>query len=143
MCHIFLFQIVLALLPVLGGTPAVCSLKTEHLVNPVGIDSTAPRFSWHLDDGRDGAALLNADQQCRVAESLRAFPLETPYAADRPVGKCDGEVAARHQTGLGREGPRCGYKSGKQETVFYHGRLRNRWTLASPGTISPPTGLTG
>ena len=55
MFHVFLFQVILAMLPVLGGSPQVSSLKAEHLVDPIGIDSPAPRFSWHLDDGRDGA----------------------------------------------------------------------------------------
>ena len=32
------------------------SLKTEHLVDPIGVDNPAPRFSWRLDDGRPGAA---------------------------------------------------------------------------------------
>ncbi len=35
------------------GTPV--DLKTEHLVNPLGIDATTPRFSWRLQDPRRGA----------------------------------------------------------------------------------------
>ncbi len=31
-------------------------LKVEHLENPIGIDETKPRFSWKLNDGRQGAA---------------------------------------------------------------------------------------
>jgi alpha-L-rhamnosidase len=34
---------------------AVSGLMTEHLVNPMGIDNPAPRFSWHLDDASSGA----------------------------------------------------------------------------------------
>ncbi|MBP5720509.1 MAG: family 78 glycoside hydrolase catalytic domain [Bacteroidales bacterium] len=49
------FQLVLAILPALAGAPAVSELKTEHLVNPLGIDNPVPRFSWHLDDDREGA----------------------------------------------------------------------------------------
>ena len=33
-------------------------LRTEHLVNPLGLDETAPRFSWKLADPRPGAAQL-------------------------------------------------------------------------------------
>ena len=33
----------------------VC-LRTEHLVNPLGLDEAVPRFSWKLDDPRPGAA---------------------------------------------------------------------------------------
>ena len=29
-------------------------LKCEHLIAPLGIDRQAPRFSWHLEDSRDG-----------------------------------------------------------------------------------------
>ncbi|MFV0418566.1 MAG: family 78 glycoside hydrolase catalytic domain [Dysgonomonas sp.] len=31
------------------------NLKCEHLVNPLGLDATAPRLSWMLDDTRQGA----------------------------------------------------------------------------------------
>ncbi len=31
------------------------NLKTEYLVNPMGIDTPAPRFTWQLDDSREGA----------------------------------------------------------------------------------------
>jgi alpha-L-rhamnosidase len=31
-------------------------LRTEHLVNPLGLDEPAPRFSWKLADSRPGAA---------------------------------------------------------------------------------------
>lgn len=33
----------------------VCGLKTEHLKEPIGIDNSNPRFSWHLEDNRSGA----------------------------------------------------------------------------------------
>lgn len=32
------------------------ALRTEHLVNPLGLDEPTPRFSWKLDDSRTGAA---------------------------------------------------------------------------------------
>ncbi len=54
MNHCLLIQLVLAVLPVLGG-PAVTNLKTEHLVNPLGMDNPQPRFSWQVEDGREGA----------------------------------------------------------------------------------------
>ena len=50
-----LLQLVLAVLPALAGAPAISGLETEHLVNPLGIDNHEPRFSWYLDDGREGA----------------------------------------------------------------------------------------
>jgi len=30
-------------------------LKTEYLKNPIGLDATNPRFTWHLEDNRNGA----------------------------------------------------------------------------------------
>ena len=44
-------------------------LRTEHLCNPVGIDSPAPRLSWRMEDFRDGACqhsyriLLGTDKE--------------------------------------------------------------------------------
>ena len=34
---------------------AVKSLKTEYLVNPIGLDNPKPRFTWQMDDKRTGA----------------------------------------------------------------------------------------
>ena len=30
-------------------------LRCEHLIRPLGIDRAEPRFSWHLEDERNGA----------------------------------------------------------------------------------------
>lgn len=43
------------LLPLLAGAAEVTALRTEHLDAPLGIDNSHPRFSWHLDDSRQGA----------------------------------------------------------------------------------------
>lgn len=41
---------------VLAVVPCVpVGLQIEHLTNPIGIDAANPRFSWRLDDGRQGA----------------------------------------------------------------------------------------
>ncbi|MBR5043106.1 MAG: glycoside hydrolase family 78 protein [Bacteroidales bacterium] len=74
MSHCFLLNIVLAVLPALAGGPAVSYLKTEHLVNPLGIDNPAPRFSWHLDDGREDA-VQTAYRITVALDSLCATPL--------------------------------------------------------------------
>ncbi len=51
---IFIFHFVTALGAVAQtGRPA--KLQTEHLVRPLGIDVTNPRFSWVMVDGRTGA----------------------------------------------------------------------------------------
>ena len=41
----------------LAANPSVVpvALKCEYLVNPIGIDSPAPRFTWQLSDARMGA----------------------------------------------------------------------------------------
>ncbi|HEX2535983.1 MAG TPA: hypothetical protein VHK69_19715, partial [Chitinophagaceae bacterium] len=35
--------------------PAPGALRTEYLVNPLGIDAARPRLSWQMRDGRTGA----------------------------------------------------------------------------------------
>ena len=42
-------------LPLAGKNAEVVHLRTDWLPNPLGIDSSAPRFSWQLDDMRQGA----------------------------------------------------------------------------------------
>ncbi|RRJ96695.1 alpha-L-rhamnosidase [Opitutaceae bacterium TAV4] len=37
------------------GSPRPADLRCELLVNPLGLDETAPRFSWKLSDARTGA----------------------------------------------------------------------------------------
>ena len=37
----------------------ITCLQTEHLDNPLGIDAPRPRFTWRMDDGRQGAAQKN------------------------------------------------------------------------------------
>jgi alpha-L-rhamnosidase len=37
------------------GPSGAVMLKTEYLVNPLGLDSPAPRFTWQLEDDREGA----------------------------------------------------------------------------------------
>ncbi len=46
----FVGPVMLAMTP---GTPI--GLQSEHLTNPLGIDSPTPRLSWRLDDPRQGA----------------------------------------------------------------------------------------
>lgn len=49
-------------------------LKTEHLFNPLGIDATQPRFTWRIDDNREGARqtayriLMSKDSASLLAE---------------------------------------------------------------------------
>ena len=38
------------------SSPAPVALRVEHLLNPLGLDETLPRFSWKLADTRTGAA---------------------------------------------------------------------------------------
>lgn len=40
--------------PTEKGIP--CDLKCEYIVNPLGIDSPNPRFTWRMNDNRQGAA---------------------------------------------------------------------------------------
>ncbi|GAA4201328.1 glycoside hydrolase family 78 protein [Pedobacter jeongneungensis] len=38
-----------------SSAQSVTALKTEYLVNPIGLDSTNPRFTWQMDDASQGA----------------------------------------------------------------------------------------
>ena len=37
------------------GAAGATDLKTEYLLNPIGLDATQPRFTWRLEDKRPGA----------------------------------------------------------------------------------------
>ncbi len=55
LCTVVLLALPGAMLPVSGSTVPI-GLKTEALVNPVGLDTLGPRFSWRLETSRSGAA---------------------------------------------------------------------------------------
>jgi len=42
-------------LPLQAQTEGVKALKTEYLINPIGIDTPHPRFNWHLHSAQKGA----------------------------------------------------------------------------------------
>lgn len=42
-------------LPLLVSAAEVKGLRTEHLEKPLGVDNPNPRFSWYLEDSRQGA----------------------------------------------------------------------------------------
>lgn len=45
-------------------------LRTEHLVNPLGLDEPAPRFSWKLADTRTGAAQTACQLEVSARDSV-------------------------------------------------------------------------
>lgn len=57
------------LFPIKIFAQTVADLKCEYLVNPIGIDATAPRFIWHLQDERAGA-VQTGYQLCVGTDSL-------------------------------------------------------------------------
>ena len=59
--------LVTALLPLAVSASAPSELKTEALVEPLGLDTAKPRFSWRLDTTRTGAA--QKAHQLQVATS--------------------------------------------------------------------------
>lgn len=65
---------------------AVAGLKTEHLINPLGIDNPAPRFSWHMEDSRAGAA--QTAYRITVATDSLSFDSTTIWDSGRiPSGE--------------------------------------------------------
>ena len=58
----FLLLVLPLLFPFFQGCQSavkVDGLQTEHLTCPVGIDNPVPRFSWRMEDSRDGACQLS------------------------------------------------------------------------------------
>ena len=54
------------------------NLKTEYLVNPLGLDTPYPRFTWQLEDERQGALqsayrLIVGTDSIDVSEGLHSF----------------------------------------------------------------------
>jgi alpha-L-rhamnosidase len=60
-------------------SPRIEDLKVEHLQRPLGIDEPAPRFTWRLDDNRQGARqtsyriLVDTDSLALIHESGRVW----------------------------------------------------------------------
>lgn len=52
---LFLFLSSFAQIILNAQTVKISGLQCEHLVNPLGIDATQPRFSWRMEDARNGA----------------------------------------------------------------------------------------
>ncbi|MGF1587139.1 MAG: alpha-rhamnosidase, partial [Bacteroidales bacterium] len=52
---LFLVTLISSSFKVTTDQCSVVNLKTEYLVNPIGLDTPAPRFTWQLEDGREGA----------------------------------------------------------------------------------------
>ena len=61
----------LLLAPLLASAAEVtpAGLRTEHLVDPIGIDVTEPRFSWRMDDPAHATGRAQSAYQVRVASS--------------------------------------------------------------------------
>jgi len=54
--NILILVTLLAYAALQGQTPArLTDLRCEHLDNPIGIDTPAPRLSWRMEDSRKGA----------------------------------------------------------------------------------------
>src|SRR5579871_4182922 len=68
--------------------PALAShLRTEYLAEPLGIDETEPRFSWWIDDPRQGAR--QSAYRIRVASSADLLRRDPPDLWDS--GRVPGE----------------------------------------------------
>ncbi len=50
--------------------PRLTDLRCEHLVNPLGLDEAAPRFSWKLADPRTGAAQIAYQIEVSAANAV-------------------------------------------------------------------------
>ena len=62
-------------------------LKTEHLINPIGVDFTAPRLSWNCDGGvKQTGVLIGGEAIAELTDGagVDKGPLEP---AGRKLGK--------------------------------------------------------
>ncbi|MGF1587067.1 MAG: family 78 glycoside hydrolase catalytic domain [Bacteroidales bacterium] len=71
------------------------NLKTEYLVNPIGIDAPSPRFTWHLEDTREGAAqtayrIIIGTDSADVASGQGDFWNSAKVISDRMLVSYDG-----------------------------------------------------
>ena len=57
--------------PAATGAASACNLKTEGLVNPIGLDEAAPHLSWQINDSRPGAV----QTACRIMVATSPGPL--------------------------------------------------------------------
>src|SRR5438552_2763968 len=53
-----------------GAAPGVAGLRTEYLLDPVGIDVTAPQFSWQMTSVERGAEQSGYQVQVATAAGL-------------------------------------------------------------------------
>ncbi len=66
-------------------TPKITHLKCEYLVNPIGIDCRAPRFSWQL--ASDGYEIVQHAYQILVSDSRSALEKELGNCWDSGIVK--------------------------------------------------------
>ncbi|MFD9963270.1 family 78 glycoside hydrolase catalytic domain [Amycolatopsis sp. NPDC058986] len=85
-------------------------LTTEHLVNPLGIDETAPRFGWQLIG--DGTGRAQSAYQLAVAGTPELLAAGTPDVWD------SGKVGSAGQSAIRYTGP------GLRSATRYHWAVR-------------------
>ena len=76
----FLFSL-LALLPLQLNAVEVVGLRTEHLVNPLGVDNAHPRLSWQLMD--EGSDVQQAACRVLVSSDSLAFDAHQVWDSGR------------------------------------------------------------
>ena len=79
------------------------NLRTEYMADPLGIDETAPRFSWWIDDARPGAR--------QTAYRVRVASLPELLAGDAPDRWDSGNVAGDQQTQVAYAGAALGSRA--------------------------------
>src|SRR5260370_29638978 len=99
--RLFLFLFFVTLLPQLGSAQTPFSkpvrLKSDSLVNPLGIDSRAPMLSWQLQDARMGARQTAYEIQVASSGALLAAGKSDVWDS----GRCESHGSA----GVGSLGP--------------------------------------
>ena len=100
---------------------SVTSLRTEYLVDPLGIDETQPRLSWRLATDRRGA--------CQLAYRIRVA--SSPEGLDQPDRWDSGRVESDRSTHV----PYAGSPLGSRDACHWQVEV---WDETGAHSVSPP-----
>lgn len=101
---------ILALIPLLSNVAAVYDLRTEHLVEPIGVDATNPRFSWKNERAEETGCRISVtdkegnilwDEAVNGNSAIYAGPELQPFTEYTWKVACkDSEAASTFETGM-------------------------------------------
>ena len=132
-----LFISVIGLSPLFAQEVGYYDLKCEHLTNPVGIDASHPRFTWKMQDNRNGAKqttyrVLVGTDSLSVAQGnadywdtgeVAAVANIVTYQGEelRPFTRYFWKIEGKDGEGQLRQGPVAAFETGMMEKSNWKG----------------------